>query len=143
MPGRRPSREAPGHTGSQRTILIVEDELLALNLIAGVLTRADYRVLQAASASEALAVSADFGGAIDLIVADHTLQSMTGRQVAETILQGRPAAKVLHISGHSREMLDREGGLILGGFYLTKPFTSQTLLEKVRVVLYGAESPPS
>ena len=59
------------------------------------LVREDYRVLEADSAAEALEVSQTFSGTIDLLIADHTLKTMTGRQVAEQIRQSRPGLKVI------------------------------------------------
>ena len=68
------------------TILVVEDEPIVRNIIMKSLVREDYRVLEADSAAEALEVSQTFSGTIYLLIADHTLKTMTGRQVAEQIL---------------------------------------------------------
>jgi DNA-binding response OmpR family regulator len=85
--------------------------------------------------SRFLEVSATFDGAINLMIADHTLKSMTGRQVAERICQSRPGARVLHISGCLAGQLEQEGGLISGAEFLQKPFLPKELVEKVRRIL--------
>jgi len=69
------------------------------------------------------------------MIADHTLKSMTGRQVAERICQSRPGVHVLHISGCLAGQLEQEGGLIPGAEFLQKPFLPKDLVEKVRRIL--------
>jgi len=117
------------------TILVVEDEPIVRNIIMKSLVREDYRVLEADSAAEALEVSQTFSGTIDLLIADHTLKTMTGRQVAEQIRQDRPGLKVLHISGLSLEKLEQDGGVIPGAEFLAKPFSPKTLVNKVDQIL--------
>jgi DNA-binding response OmpR family regulator len=99
------------------------------------LVREDYRVFEADSAAEALEVSQTFPGTIDLLIADHTLKTMTGRQVAEQIRQSRPGLKVLHISGLSLEILEQDGGLMPGAEFLAKPFSPKALVKKVDQML--------
>ena len=117
------------------TILVVEDEAVVRNVIMNCLVREDYRVLEADSAAEALEVSQTFSGTICLLIADHTLKTMTGRQVAEQIRQDRPDLKVLQISGLSLEKLEQDGGLMPGAEFLAKPFSPKTLVKKVEQML--------
>ena len=117
------------------TILVVEDEAVVRNVIMNCLVREDYRVLEADSAAEALEISQTFPGTIDLLIADHTLKTMTGCQVAEQIRQSRPGLKVLHISGLSLEILEQDGGLMLGAEFLAKPFSPKALVKKVDEML--------
>lgn len=117
------------------TILIVEDEAVVRNLMVKILVRQEYRVLEADSAAEALEISNTFEGPIDLLIADHSLKSMTGRQVAEKIAQSRPALKILHISGYPIETLKQQGEVIAGAEFLGKPFLPAALIEKVVSIL--------
>jgi len=116
------------------TILIVEDEAVVRNVMVTVLVHGDYRVLEADSAAEALEVSSTYEGVIDLLVADHTLKTMTGRQLAEKICQTRPGLRVLQISGYAQKKLE-EGEAKAGADFLEKPFSPKALLEKVREIL--------
>jgi DNA-binding response OmpR family regulator len=120
-----------------RTILIVEDEAIVRNMMVTVLVRKDYRVLEAASAGEALEVSNVFEGVIDLLIADHSLKMMTGRQVVEKICGSRADLKILHISGYPLANLEQEGGIIPGADFLAKPFLPGVLIEKVKGILDG------
>ena len=117
------------------TILVVEDEAVVRNVIMNCLVREDYRVLEADSAAEALEISQTFPGTIDLLIADHTLKTMTGCQVAEQIRQSRPGLKVLHISGFSLEKLEQDGGLMPGAEFLAKPFLPKALVNKLDQML--------
>jgi CheY-like chemotaxis protein len=123
------------HSRAHLTILVVEDESVVRNLMVKVLVCEDYRVLEADSAAEALEVSDTFDGTIDLLIADHTLQNMTGRQMAEQMRQSRPTLQVLHISGYPSETLEQEGGLIPGAYFLLKPFLPKHLAQKVSQIL--------
>jgi CheY-like chemotaxis protein len=116
------------------TILIVEDEAVVRNVMVTVLVREDYRVLEADSAAEALEVSNTFEGVIDLLIADHTLKTMTGPQLAEKICQARPGLRVLRISGYPPKMLE-EGEAKASVDFLEKPFSPKALIEKVTEIL--------
>ena len=120
---------------TQHTILIVEDEALVRNVLVTMLTLKGYRVLEADSATEALELSEAYEGIIDLLVADHSLKTMTGREVAEKICRARPGLKVLHISGYSLEMLKRDNAIIPGAEFLAKPFTLRVFVTKVKTLL--------
>jgi DNA-binding response OmpR family regulator len=117
------------------TILVVEDDVHLRNLVASILVSYDYSVLEADSAVEALEISTRFEGAIDLLIADHTLKSMTGREVADAISRQRTGVKVLHMSGYPREVLVNEAGMIHGAGFLGKPFTPKELIAQVRALL--------
>jgi two-component system cell cycle sensor histidine kinase/response regulator CckA len=112
-------------------ILVVEDEPFVRRAIVTYLIRERFSVLEAANPGEAFALSDTFQGAIALLIADHSLKPLNGRQVAERILRARPNLKVLHISGYPFRWLEKEGGLVSGGFFLEKPFTPIMLLDKI------------
>jgi len=126
----------------RRTILVADDEPIVRNVMASILTHANYRVLEADSAAEALTVSTAFEDVIDLLITDHILKTLTGRQLAERMLQDRPDLKVLHVSGHSQERLAEEGGIMPGAEFLPKPFTAQMLKEKVRQMIGDGSATP-
>ena len=117
------------------TILIVDNEAIVRNVMMAVLVHENYLVLEADSATEALRMSEHFEGIIDLLIADHTLKTMTGRQVAQHIRRTRPDLKVLHVSGYLREKLETEGGIAPDDAFLEKPFRAQALTGKVREIL--------
>ena len=71
-----------------------------------------------------------FAGAIDLLISDVVMPSMSGRKMAECLLQQRPATKILYVSGYG-EATDAQSKAA----FLQKPFTSEELALKIREVL--------
>jgi CheY-like chemotaxis protein len=94
-----------------------------------------YRVLVAASGAEALGVAAPPTERIDLLVTDVIMPGMSGREVALLLGPAHPHMKVLFVSGYPDESIVHHGVLDPGVAFLQKPFTAQTLAQKVRAVL--------
>jgi CheY-like chemotaxis protein len=124
--------EAPlGH----ETILLVEDEDLVRELTRTVLLKHGYHVLEAAFGSEALLVSQQYEGAIELLATDVVMPQMSGPELAEHLLKLRPQLKVLYMSGYTEDTIIHHGVLETGIAFLQKPFTPIELAHKVREVL--------
>ena len=118
-----------------RTVLVVEDEPTVLRAIRRVLSRMGFRVLGAGSPRAALALAARTRDSIDLLLSDVVMPEMSGFGLAEKVRRERPQIKVLLMSGYTGEALP-------GGFsgmdrvpFLAKPFTPDSLADKVREVL--------
>lgn len=119
------SEEAPLEAqGRGETILLVDDEASVLRATSAILRSAGYRVLEAASPSEALlAATRDF----DMLLSDIVLPGITGRELAKRIREQRPSLPVLFISGYVPEgRAQPEPDL------LAKPYTPEALLARVR-----------
>ncbi|MEO8139840.1 MAG: ATP-binding protein, partial [Gemmatimonadota bacterium] len=124
-----PAPEARG------VVLVVEDEVLVRDLVSRTLRRAGYTVLVADNGEEALRVSGEHSGPIDLMVTDVIMPRMGGRELAAQIILPRPGLRILFVSGYSNETSHGSGALGTGAGYLQKPFTPSTLLERVREML--------
>ena len=133
--GAAPTGPAPGGT---ETVLLVEDETALRVLIHEILTKSGYRVLQGSRPDEALAVAAAHAGPIDLVLTDVILPNMSGRQVADAVRASRPGIRVLFMSGYTDDAISHHGILDPGMHFLEKPFTTDSLLRKVREVLEAA-----
>jgi CheY-like chemotaxis protein len=134
--------EAAPNTGTARpadaqreTILVVDDEAGIRNLIGKILRREQYRVLEAGTATEAAAIAAAHGDAIDLLVTDVMLPDRNGRQLAEKLVEILPKLKVMYISGFTDDEAVRAGAFPKGARFLQKPFTLGALLGTVRETL--------
>ncbi len=94
-----------------------------------------YTVLVASTPTEALEVAAQFEGRIDLLLTDVILPGVTGPRLAEPFLFGRPGLPVLYMSGYADDAIVQSGQLAPDMEFLSKPFTPETLLRRVRQTL--------
>jgi CheY-like chemotaxis protein len=121
-------------TGSE-TILVVEDEPGVRELIRRILERYGYRVLLAASPSEALALVGRFADPIQLLMSDVVLPEMSGRTLAGQLVLRRPDMRVIYMSGYTDHAIVHHGVLDPDTPFLQKPFTPEALARKVRAML--------
>jgi len=129
---REPSRAVP--RGSE-TILVAEDNAQVRNVIARGLRGAGYRVLLAASGAEALELLGQETGTVHLLITDVVMPGLDGRGLAEELRRRRPGVRVLYVSGYTHDILGHHGVLDTSVELLAKPFTTSSLLERVRSVL--------
>jgi len=118
----------------QRTILVAEDEPAVRNLVVMALTADGYRVVHAASGTEALVLAEKEPGPIDLLLTDANMPGMSGVELATALVRQRPGLNVMVMSGYTEESLTvagQDGPVKL----LAKPFTPKELKAKVRDVL--------
>jgi CheY-like chemotaxis protein len=124
------------------TILVVEDDPGIRYLVTAVLAPLGYEVLAAASGEEALAMSGQRPGAIDLLLSDVIMPGMNGRELANRLRESRPVIGVVFMSGYTHDVIDHHGVLDPGFVLLQKPFTPALLLEKIGEVLDGPAGRP-
>ena len=138
-------------------VLLVEDHESTRALFADNLSFEGFIVLTAHSVDEALQVCKLYPDPIDLLVADVLLPRTTefqllrtvkprpsqasGVDLAQQVRFKRPEARVLFISGHSDQELQRLGVFKEPWPFLRKPFNAATFVETVRQVL-STEYPP-
>jgi CheY-like chemotaxis protein len=117
-------------------ILLVEDELRVRAMVRAVLLRWGYRVLDASSAEEALAIFLNEGARIDLVLSDVALGKSTGSELVQRLRALRADLRVLLMSGYAGKAVMRHGGMVAAGVpFLEKPFTLDDMGRKVREVL--------
>jgi PAS domain S-box-containing protein len=122
-------------TRGTETILVLEDEPALRRLVETILDQQGYTILEAATPEQALRLCDEHAGSIDLLVTDVVMPGMSGRQIAEFAVQRRPSLKVLYMSGYTADAIAHHGVLESGVAFLQKPFSSESLLQKVREVL--------
>lgn len=121
----------------RRTILLVEDEPFVRDATASILQRAGYEVRAAEDACEARQVYEQCHGNIDLLLTDMVLPGKTGKQLGDDLRQQSPDLAVLIASGYSNQECDIEAPESRT-FFLAKPYSRRTLLEKVEKILEAA-----
>lgn len=125
--------QTPGNTASE-TILIVEDEAGIRRLVREILEMGGYRVLEAASGAEALAVAAACGGDISLLITDLQMPEMGGREVSRRLSLLRPHMRTLFVSGYTEDEVLRTEVEDSVCAFLQKPFTVPKLLQQVKLL---------
>ncbi len=114
----------------KETILVVDDEEMVLTMSEMVLKSRGYRVLTASSGEKGLQVFHDTKSLIDLLITDMVMPKMNGRELIEKVRSLSPATRIVCATACSRsETIEKQVD------FLTKPFTSQQLLRKVREAL--------
>ncbi len=132
---REPATAVAARAGGTETILVVEDEENLRALVRGVLESCGYRILEATSGDDALALSQHHAAEIDLLLTDVVMPKMNGPDLAARLLVLRPEIKILYMSGYADSSVVLQGVRDTRYAYLGKPFTPQALEHKVRQVL--------
>jgi PAS domain S-box-containing protein len=131
---KRPARKR-GAKKKHATILLTEDEDDVRELLDEMLATQGFKVLVAANAGEALTRAAQFHGTIDLLLTDVVMPGGTGRDLARQLTAVRPDMRVLYMSGYPEHGAPPGSVLEPGVPFLSKPFTRDLLLEKIRDLL--------
>jgi CheY-like chemotaxis protein len=129
-----PRQRAQGAV-SQRTLMLTEDETDVRELLQEMLTAQGFEVIAACDPADALAQAAAFKGTIHLLLTDVVMPGGTGRDLARLMTASRPAIKVLYMSGYPEHGAAPGSVLEHGAPFLSKPFTREQLLQKIRDVL--------
>ena len=121
--------------GGHETILVVEDEDRVRQLAVRVLRGSGYTVLEARDGPSALRLAGAHDGPVHLVLSDVVIPGASGRVVVESLLDARPSARALFMSGYTDDDVMRRGIVSRTTAFLQKPFTADQLLAKVRQVL--------
>lgn len=117
----------------KETILVVDDEVALLNLNKEILTNHGYNVLRAESAKQALEILQN--QSVDLLLSDVIMPGMDGYQLAAEVEKHYPTIKIQLASGFSDDHTMNEANTQLQQQRLHKPFSSETLLKRIRELL--------
>jgi len=131
-PRARPApRVFPAIESAQR-IFVVDDDAALLGIMRRVLEHAGFEVNTAEGSASALEQMQRAHQPFDILVSDVVMAGMNGPELARQARQLFPALRVLFVSGHSPELVDRSGGFDPVLEFLAKPFGPKELLAKVR-----------
>ncbi|HJY60420.1 MAG TPA: response regulator transcription factor [Streptosporangiaceae bacterium] len=122
-----------GDGSAEARLLVVEDEEMILELLSGSLRFAGFDVVTAVSGAEALrAVRASRP---DLVLLDVMLPDGDGFEVVRRLRSAGPDVPVIFVTARDG-VHERVAGLALGADdYVTKPFSLDEVLERIRAVL--------
>jgi PAS domain S-box-containing protein len=124
------SSRAP-RRASHESVLVVEDHDLVRGMIVHTLETHGYKVIAAASSTQALQIAASLPKGPDLLVTDLVMPHMSGVELGAKLRVERPELPVLYMSGYSEHDMSLEMQAPSPTGFLQKPFASTTLLERV------------
>jgi CheY-like chemotaxis protein len=121
---------AAGKARDVRTILVVEDEVLVRLMVAEQLRDADFHVVEAANADEALAVL-QFTTDVALIVTDIRMPgSMDGLELAKTVRAAFPEIRIVLISGNVPQFTS-----VNHDAFVPKPYEPDKIIGLIKTLL--------
>ncbi|MGC2776821.1 MAG: PAS domain S-box protein [Bradyrhizobium sp.] len=130
----------PAIEGGHETILVVEDDRLVRGYVLAQLHALGYATLEAANATEALAIT-NAGEPFDLLFTDIIMPgTMNGRQLASEIQRIRAGQRVLFTSGYTENAIVHHGRLDEGILLLAKPYRKSELARMLRKALAPPET---
>lgn len=121
--------------GGEETILLAEDDPAVRQAVASILEAGGYQVIAAGDGGEAIRLAEQHDGAVALLLTDVVMPDMSGRELANLLVDRRPGLAVLFMSGYTDNAIVHHGRLDPGTAFIQKPFGSGALLAKLRDVL--------
>ena len=123
-----------------KKILVVDDDAALVRVIAQVLTRKGYEVLEAKNGQEGLRLL--FSHKPDLVLLDVVMPTMDGWQACTRIRDISSTIPIIMLTGKRRTEEDVVRGLDYGADdYLFKPVGNKELMARVQAMLRRAELP--
>lgn len=140
-----PSDSAAATACHGRVILLVDDETAILRAAAYALRARGFTVVTAVDGEEALRAATRMG-TVDLVLTDVVMPRLDGLALVAQLRRHCPEVRALFMSGHPRQLLERDGrwppgtspaDVPLAGVppLLEKPFALSELLARVRDAL--------
>jgi PAS domain S-box-containing protein len=135
----RPSSDEISTQPATGTILIAEDDYLVRRFASDRLRARGYHVVQAGSGPEALEALQTMDR-LDLLFTDVIMPGgLTGRDLADAVLELRPGTPVLFASGYTENVIIHNGQLDHGVKLLAKPYSTKQLLHRVSELVLPTE----
>jgi CheY-like chemotaxis protein len=119
------------------TVIFVEDDPSVRSYGVRCLRELGYTVLESSTGADALAIAAEYGDRIDLLVSDVVMPGMQGLEVAQRMVTLRPDIRVVLCSGYAEQATQADFSSI-GLRYLAKPYSRQALGRAVALALDGS-----
>jgi len=115
------------------TILVVEDESVQLESIAGFLSKQGYRVLKSSRPLRALEIAGD--EAVDIVLSDFRMPEMSGVELLATMKRRNPGIEVIIMTAYGSVESAIEAMKLGAADYITKPVDLHRLQIMIRNIL--------
>jgi CheY-like chemotaxis protein len=117
------------------TVLVVDDEEDLRDIMRRMLERRGFDTLVAGDSESAIAACRDHEGVIDVLITDLGLPGASGGELSRAATELRPSMSVVYISGLPKDIAVSKGLIGDDALLVKKPFTSELLIEALRVVI--------
>ncbi len=130
-----PRKSRATHPIGTETLLLVEDDDVVRELAKTILTKHGYAIIDMDSGGYATLWADNNENVVDLLLTDVVMPGMNGEDLHEKLKEKRPELRVLFMSGYTENLIAHHGVLKEGTHFIQKPFTIESLTQKVREVL--------
>ncbi|HUC28961.1 MAG TPA: response regulator [Candidatus Acidoferrum sp.] len=120
---------------AKETVLLVDDETDLREVTRELLENEGYKVLSVPDAQTAISRAAEHQGVIHVLLTDVVLTGVSGSELAKRLVASRPDIQVLYMSGYAGKFLATQDLAVSPGPLIEKPFTKETLLQQLRMVI--------
>jgi signal transduction histidine kinase/DNA-binding LacI/PurR family transcriptional regulator/ActR/RegA family two-component response regulator len=134
---------AAANLSGTETILLVEDDSGVRTTASRFLAGYGYQVLEAVDGNDALRISQEHRGPLDLVITDVVMPGMGGPELVTRLAARRPATPVLYVSGYTDSSAVRDALTDASVALLHKPFTAPDLAARVRELLDRSSHSPA
>ncbi len=121
--------------GQNELVLVVDDEPAIRLVTEQTLVAFGYRVITANNGAEAVALYTLQPDAIRLVITDMMMPVMDGEAMIEILKGMSPTLRIIAVSGISSYQNLANSKMALVDDFIAKPYTSKTLLKRIRQVL--------
>ena len=126
----------PSSGGEQ--LLVVDDDPAVRTALRRMLALEGYRILEAQSGRDALALLDAHGSGVALLLTDVFMPAMGGHELAEQVRARWPSIPVVFMSGYTANEIVRRGLMHANTSFLQKPFNRPHLVQLIAETLGGA-----
>ncbi len=130
-----PEEQHQTEVAGSETVLLVEDDEAIRSLLAKVLRRYGYTVIETGNAGEALLVCEDERQEVDLVVSDVIMPHVPGPRLVERLQSVRPGLKAVLMSGYTQAHMTEEERERLGVGFISKPIDPEEFVRRIRLYL--------
>lgn len=120
------------HNCNKKTILLVEDEPMVREMTTDMLELIGHTVISAKTPEEAIKIATSNKAKIDILLTDMIMPKMNGKELSQKIFSLCPKIKCLFMSGYTAEVIAKHGILETNISFIEKPFTIETLKNKLQ-----------
>ncbi|BBO83052.1 response regulator [Desulfosarcina ovata] len=129
------NNDAHGDVSKRRTVLLVDDEKMVLEVGKAILQRLGHHVITALSGEKAVEEFARHGEAIGCVVLDLTMPVMDGKATFNRLRELRPEIPVIIASGLAVDQVISQFGDTPPSSVIQKPYQIADLSEKIESIL--------